>query len=108
MGQNGCIWKVVKKFGAFVEEGGVVLVPFEKKWTSGTHHKAGAEVFGHAADQERGCEGWVPPRGSLIDPCQHAGGCRFAMRSRNHQRFAAGQKLVMQDSCHRAKRDAVV
>ena len=51
--------KVVQKLGALVEEGGVVLVAFDDEGARGAQLKAGAEVFCHAADEERRFESWI-------------------------------------------------
>ena len=49
---NGKIGKVVEEFGAFVEKGGVVLVPFDNAVRSPFQPVAGFEILGNSADQK--------------------------------------------------------
>ena len=94
--KNQRIGKVVQKLWAFVEESSVVLVAFDDEGARGPQLKTGFEVFSHASNQKRGLESSIFVRSDLVKPGQHAGGRCLSMRSRNHQRFAAGQKLFAQ------------
>ncbi len=61
-------------FGAFVEEGGVVLVAFEDEWLASRTLEAGAEILRDAADEKGWRELGLSLRRDFIDPRQHAGG----------------------------------
>ena len=56
VGEDQRVGKVVQKLRSLVEEGGVVFVAFDDEGARGPQLKAGAEVFRHAADEERRLE----------------------------------------------------
>ena len=51
-GENDRVGKVVKELRSLVEESGVVFVAFEDEVLACSKLKAGAEIFGDAADQK--------------------------------------------------------
>ena len=55
-GEDDGVGKVVQELRSLVEEGGVVLVAFEDEVLALAEVKAGAEIFGDAADEEGGLE----------------------------------------------------
>ena len=50
--QDDRVGKVVQEFRALIEEGSIVFVAFEDEVLSLAQMKAGAKIFGNAADQE--------------------------------------------------------
>ncbi len=108
VGEDERVRKVVEELGAFVEEGGVVLVALDDEGARGAELKAGAEVFRDAADEERGLERGIFARGNLVDPGQHAGGGGFAVGSGDDEGFAACEKLLAQQRGHGGEGNALV
>src|SRR5262249_35085873 len=51
-GKNDCIRKIMQECRTLVEEVRVVVVAFDNKVLARAEGKAGAEIFGDAADQE--------------------------------------------------------
>src|SRR5271165_2873663 len=93
----------MQELWSFVEESGVVLVAFQNEMLAFSEMKAGTEIFGDAADQERRFKS-----GGVEYPCQH-GGCRgLAMSSGHDQHFLAAKKFVVQQLRQGAERDALV
>src|ERR1700733_3614456 len=87
----------------FIEKSSIVLVAFEQEWPSWAHRKAGAEIFRHAPDKERGRKRGALLRRDLIDPREHAGRRCLAMGTSYNQRLASRQELIMQDRSHRTE-----
>ena len=98
----------MEKFGAFVEEGGVVLVALNDKGLRGAQLEARAEVFCDASDEEGGFEGRVFTRGGLVDPREHAGGGGFAVGSCDDERRAAAEEFFAQQCGHGGEGNALV
>ena len=93
----------MEEFRAFVEEGGVVFVAFENEMFAFTEMKAGAEIFGDAADQKRRVES-----GGVENPRQHRRGCGLAVSSGHDQHFFADEEFVVQQLRQRTEGDALV
>ena len=109
VGEDGGVGKVVEELGAFVEEGGVVLVAFEEEGAGGgVDVEAGAEVFGYATDEEGGGEGGVGAAGYFVDPGEHAGGGGFAVGAGDDEALAVGEELVVDEGGHGGEGDARV
>ena len=108
VGEDERVGKVVEELGAFVEEGGVVLVAFNDEGARGAELKAGAEVLCDAADEERGLERGIFARGDLVDPGQHAGGGGFAVGSGDDEGLAAREELLAQERGHGGEGNALV
>ena len=109
VGEDGGVGKVVEELGAFVEEGGVVLVAFEQKRLGlGADHKRRPEVLGESTDEERRGELRLRAGGYLVDPGQHACGGGLAVGAGDDEGFAVGQELVVEERGHGGEGDALV
>ena len=81
--------QVVEEFGAFVEEGGVVLIALEHAVVGVRKVAAAAEVAGDAADHEAGVQPVV-----LHEPSEHGGGGGFAVGAGDYKvLFAPEEEL---------------
>ena len=108
VGQDQRVGKVMQELGAFVEEGGVVLIALDDEGARGPQLKTRAEVLCHAADEERRLQRRILRGCELVDPRQHAGGGGLAVRARDDQRFAAHQELLAQQGGHRGEGNPLI
>jgi hypothetical protein len=111
--QNERVGKVVHELRTLVEEGCVVFIALDDEGPSLAQAEAGAKVFRHSSNQERGRQIGLTARGDFVNPSQHAGSCGFSVRTGNDQRFLAlgvglPDELVMHEARERGKRDALV
>ena len=82
--------EVVQEFGALVEEGRVVFVPFQHGKVGIREAAAAAQVAGDAADHEAGVHS-----GILHQPREHGGRGGFAVRSGHHVVALAAQEVFL-------------
>src|SRR5262245_51176684 len=91
---------IMEEFRAAIPEGGFVLIAFENHFRARAETVTLAEVFGHAADEERG----LLARG-MENPSEHGRGSGFAVGAADDDGMLAGEKNLFQDFRHGAVRN---